>query len=373
MQNPLWSETLLEEMRQVGDPQADAVVAAVIDRHDVERVNEMMASIVRNDELVPADMPAIVRDYLDQPGWLPEWADRDLIRHGERFFNLHWPNIVTLLFCASLPSAYAAHRGAQVLFLTKRMTGQVHRRIFETAQFILDVMAPGGLDPAGNGIRAAQKVRLLHASIRHLILHKPRWRERWDPAWGLPINQTDMAGTLMTFSVQILLGMRRFRLPLEPADEEAYLHAWKVVGHMMGVRPELLPADVADAQKLAMAIFEREKGSSEAGTALTAALLDFMQRQTPGRLYDGLPAAIIRQSIDSDVADLLGVPPANWTRLLFDVEESILRTADRFNLAHPRSRLLQRFSFGLVSELVKIERGGNRSLFTIPATLRAPI
>ena len=36
---------------------------------------------------------------------LPEWADEAKLATGAAFFNTHWPNIVTLLFCASLPSA----------------------------------------------------------------------------------------------------------------------------------------------------------------------------------------------------------------------------------------------------------------------------
>jgi len=177
----------------------------------------------------------------------------------------------------------------------------------------------------------------------------------------------------MTFSLQVLVGLKRYRMPMERADEEAYLHAWKVVGHMMGVHPDLLPRDVDDAYDLAMTTFKQQRGPSDAGTTLTKALLDFMQQQMPGRLFAGFPATIMRQSIDPDVADMLGVPQANWTRLLFGAEEALLRAADRFNLAHPHSRLLPRYSFKMVDELVKIERGGNRSLFHIPASLRAPI
>src|SRR3970282_702908 len=133
---------------------------------------------------------------------------------GEDFFDRHWPMIVMFLFCAALPNAYAAHRGAQVLYLTNRLTERVERRIFETAQFVLDVMSPEGLSSSGRGIRSAQKVRLIHAAIRQHILHHPKWRERWDMEWGLPINQEDLAGTLMLLSVQTLESFQSFKVAL---------------------------------------------------------------------------------------------------------------------------------------------------------------
>lgn len=369
-----WNDALLEPMRLVGDPLADEVIATVIQQHEIEKVNLIFRSLVENDDIVPDEMPPEVNAYLAETAVLPEWADMDLIEQGQAFFSLHWPNIVTLLFCASLPSAYAAWRGAQVLLLTTRLTERMHRRIFETAQFVLNVMEPGAFAAHGKGIRSVQKVRLMHATIRHLIEHEPRWRSQWDMAWGLPINQEDMAGTLMTFSTEILVGMTRFRIPITGAEEKSFLHAWKVVGHIMGIQPELLPNDPRDAYDLAETIFQRQRGPSEAGTTLTKALMDFMQLQIPGKLFDGFPATIIRHAVDQDVADLLSVPQSDWTNVLLNIEEALSRLFERFLQRDARSsRLLERYSFEMVQEIVKLERGGKRTLFTIPSSLRAPI
>lgn len=369
-----WNDAILEPMRQIGDPLADEVITQVLHKHEIEKVNQMFRSLVENDDIVPGEMPPEVNAYLQETAVLPDWADNTLMEQGEDFFSLHWPTIVTLLFCASLPSAYAAWRGAQVLFLTTRLTERIHRRIFETAQFVLNVMAPGAFSPQGQGIRTVQKVRLMHAAIRHLIEYEPRWRSQWDMAWGVPINQEDLAGTLMTFSTEILVGMHRFRIPVSDAEEQAYLHAWKVVGHLMGVHPDLLPHNPHDAYDLAETIFQRQRGPSEASTTLTKALLDFMQIQVPGKLFDGMPATIIRHAIDPQVADMLEVPPADWTVILLNMEEALARLFERFLGRDARSsRLLERFSFNMVQEIVKVERGGKRTLFTIPSTLRAQV
>ena len=152
-----WNDALLEPMRLVGDPLADEVIATVIQQHEIEKVNLIFRSLVENDDIVPDEMPPEVNAYLAETAVLPEWADMALIEQGQEFFSLHWPNIVTLLFCASLPSAYAAWRGAQVLLLTTRLTERMHRRIFETAQFVLNVMEPGAFTATAKGFAPCKK------------------------------------------------------------------------------------------------------------------------------------------------------------------------------------------------------------------------
>ena len=367
-----WNAEILEPMRQVGDPEADAVIADVIDKHEIAMVNRIFRSLVENDGIVAEDMPPEVNEYLAESGRIPDWADQRLMAAGEAFFSFHWPTIVTLLFCSSLPSAYAAWRGAQVLFLTTRLTERIQRRIFETAQFILNVMSPGSLSGHGQAIPSVQKVRLMHAAIRHLIEHDPHWHSQWNMEWGVPINQEDLAGTLMTFSTEVLVGMARFRIPISGAEEEAYFHAWKVIGDMMGVLPELLPNDPQDAYDLAETIFERQRGPSQAGLTLTSALVKFMQQQTPGRLFDGMPATIIRHAVDKDVADMLEVPRSNWTVLLLDVEEALSRFSERFLQRHVRSsHVLEQYAVTMVQGIIDMERGGQRTRFSIPDGLRS--
>ena len=369
-----WSDAYLDEMRLHGDPLADELIANVMAHHSLEQLNDVMQSLVENDEFVPLELPQEIIDWIEVTAQLPAWADEAKLVEGQAFFNTHWPNIVTLLFCTSLPSAYACKKGAQVLWQTQRLNARVHRRIFETAQFILDVMAPEGFGDDGRGIRATQKIRLIHAAIRYYILNMPHAQHCWDPAWGIPINQEDLAGTLMTFSIQILQGMRRLGIPVTAEQAEAYLHAWKVVGHIIGVNPDLIPDDVTDGFDLAYTIFDRQRAGSEAGEELTKALLDFMQLQIPGKLLDGLPATIMRYCLDDDVADMLGIPASDWTILLLRLEERFWRIVSRLNLSYERrATLVTRYSHRILQSIVTIERGGNRPVFRIPSSLSSPL
>src|SRR5690606_21151437 len=141
--------------------------------------------------------------------------DQAAIAPGQELFAEHGPLILMCLGHYSLPAAYAAAKGVEVLHRTAYLEKRPAKRLFETTQMVIDVMSPGGLAAAGRGVRTAQKVRLMHAMVRHLIQHDPE--QPWDASLGVPINQEDLAGTLMTFSWLTLDGLAKLGVhpPLE--------------------------------------------------------------------------------------------------------------------------------------------------------------
>jgi hypothetical protein len=105
------------------------------------------------------------------------------IKRGQQLYDT-WGVLITLcLFCASLPASYAAAKGVKVLYLTARLDTDARRRVMETGQFLIDVLAVGGLDDEqGKGRRTIQRVRLMHAAVRHLIEERNKQRPGlWDP------------------------------------------------------------------------------------------------------------------------------------------------------------------------------------------------
>lgn len=215
-----WSDEFLDSMRMETDSYADKVVNDILhSTREEEYALKFFDFLIKNNDPIPDELPDIAKEYFKQTENLPPWADMNLIKKGEEIFNLYGPEFVLLLFCKSLPECYACWRGAQVLYDTGRLNEKrgniekakfnyLSRRIMETAQFVLNVMAPGGLVPDGLGIRATQKVRLMHAAIRHFIR-----KNEWDlDSWGEPINQEDLAGTLMAFSIE-LIGRKKPNAP----------------------------------------------------------------------------------------------------------------------------------------------------------------
>src|SRR5262245_34180104 len=270
-----WTDEFLDTMRQTTDPIADDAVNDLFKTGEVGVVDALMNHLIRDDQLVPEQLPEIIQSYLNATASLPDWADSTKIAIGERLFARCGPSICASLMCASLPSAYAAAKGVQVLQMTARLKTDPTRRIGETAQMIIDVLAPGGLSEGGKGIRAVQKVRLMHAAVRNLISRSGRW----NADWGQPINQEDLAGTLMTFGQIVLNSLDKLKVRVEPDEAEAYLHAWNVVGHLMGIRDELLPENLAQAGELTVVIARRQQQASEAGQEMTRALVNMLEAQ----------------------------------------------------------------------------------------------
>lgn len=364
-----WSSAILAPARERVDPIADAVVDRIYRDGNIEAVNRLLATIARNDDPIPAALPEVARAYFEETAALPASYDADTAAVAQQLFAHHGVQITFGLFCSSLPQAYCAANGALVLTETHAMTHRVRERIMETAQFLFDVLDAGGLDPHGRGVRTAQRVRLLHAAVRRLLL------ERHAPAWpkalaGMPVNQEDLAGTLMTFSVVTFEAMRRLGVEASDAEGDAWIRHWGVVGHLLGIEPELVPHSLADALDLMEAIRQRQWRTSPQGRALGHALLEMMQTFfTRGRL-DGLAPTLVRFLAGDRCADLLGLPPADWTRTLVSIGASTAATLDR----DARDGLLER-GFGLAARaamraIVELEREGKDAPFRLPASLR---
>lgn len=361
-----WTDELLDELREAGDERADTVVAKIFADAQVDAVNRLMKALVRNDDVPVRDLPRVVRTYLDSTDDLPSWADHDRIALGEAFFGEHGPGCVMALACASLPSCYAARKGVQVLHLTARLQTDPVRRIGETAQLTLDVMAPGGLSAGGSGVRDAQKVRLMHAAVRHLI----GTNAAWDPAWGVPINQEDLGGTLLAFSIVVIDSLRKLGVTVSDEQADAYLHAWNCVGHVLGVDERLLAQDADDGRALYRKIIGRHWAPSPEGQEMTRALIEAMERATPGTMFDGFPSYLVRHLGGDQLGDILGVRRMDWTELLggplrlFAIGSDAVIDHDPFV-----GRIAGQFSRQLLEGFGWLARGGERAPFDIPQQL----
>lgn len=328
-----YSDATLDRFGQQGDPLADEVIARLVADHDLDEARRLLHGLLRTSDAVPPGMPAVVTDYLDATSQLPPHDPRD-VRRAQQFFELFGVPITTSLFCASLPSAYASWRGVKVLHLTARLETDVRRRIMETGQFLMDVLTQGGMDPGGRGVRSIQRVRLVHAAVRHLIDElAAQDPAAWPPAWGRPISQEELAGTLMSFSYVVAEPLPRLGLHVTQDDAEAYRAFWNVVGAMLGIDERLLPASMDDSAELVAAIRRRQYGSSPEGIALTAALVEFMEHNTPNWDRRDMVPLLIRELITDEVADLLAVRPVSrtrWHRFSFEVVRLIGLLASRF-------------------------------------------
>lgn len=360
-----WCAVGLEAMRRVGDPAADGVVRQLASGGALRPINDLMARIVHNDDPIPPGLPEAAATFFEETARLPDWADESLLGEASRMFErVGWATALAL-FNASLPQCYALANGARALVTTRGLVDAPERRVFETAQFIFDVTGKSGFEAGGLAVRAAQKVRLLHAAIRHLALKEASW----DLAWGVPINQEDLVATLLSFSLLIIQAWKKMQIAFAPAEETAWLHLWKVVGHVMGVHASLLPTDIEDAQRLWDAITSAQWAPSDAGRQLTRALLSVSDRFAPHFAGASIPATMMRYFAGETCADILAVPPADWTGALIQLGRRVDGLVGDPTRGSRLFALLEAISLDLMKALVVAERAGKQTRFRIPDAL----
>lgn len=308
----------LESFRFRQDPLADNLVADLIDHHGIPVVNQILPTLTRNyelkKELFPGPIGQQIYHYLNETAAPPSWANPDAIKTAQDLFATHGVLIAMLLQFRALPMTYACAHGARVLYETGLMTarqGQPNlvRRLMETAQFVIFAMEPGGLAPGGRGILTAQKIRLIHACIRHYLNERG-----WDHAtYGAPINQQDMGGTLLAFSALTIEGLEMSGFHLSRDQKDAYIHCWNVISYWNGLDPALLAPDYPSALNLGYTILRGQQAKSTAGTQLTAALVQEVQNQA-GSLFKDVIPTLIRFYCTDEIGDLLDVPAESLSR-----------------------------------------------------------
>ncbi len=268
---------------------------------------------MRQDLLNSGELPAVftptLQQFFQETAALPLWADQRKMRAAMRFFQQYSRQIMGLLGSYSLPWCYAAADGAKVLYFSERMHANTYQRLQETGKFLFDVLDPKAFATNGYGIRSIQKVRLIHEVIRYHLRKSPEW----DMAWGLPVNQEDMAGTNLAFSLVIIRGLRKTGHTISPEETDAWLHLWKVTGYLLGVDERLLPDNGKEASLLLQKIEGRHFKPSKEGKLLMTALLKSFEEFAPLNFPKGYLHSYVRYLVGEKAADLLGLDPSNWT------------------------------------------------------------
>lgn len=318
------------------------------------------------DAEIPPAIARVLQDYVSMGQALPAWADPRKIQRAEQLFMEHGALSCILLFCSSLPECYVIPDLSSVLHTTGQLEQHTEHRIRSTAAMIFPVMLHGGLtQPGGSGIAQILKVRLIHATIRNLILrgspqdaqhrlrhggllptlplpsetkpsmHQALYARGWNlEAQGTPCNQEELAYTLLTFGYVFLRSMRKLGIGLPPADEEAYLHAWNVVGHVLGIDSALMVHNMAQGESLMAQMQARGRAhpvQPDPRPALGCALMQTMADAIPWKVAKPMPTLMTQYLCGKEVARDLGLnqAPVPWlSRGLFWVLLAVARAVD---------------------------------------------
>ncbi|MDX1683901.1 MAG: oxygenase MpaB family protein [Saprospiraceae bacterium] len=300
----------LRSFRTLTDPVADQVISS-LNEEGVLKINELFEKLTRNRGIENVEFSPLVDKYFREQSEIPDWVDHDKLKIGQDVYADYAGEVSMLLFFLSLPAAYTGWRGATVLACTGRLVqdpdaieekesdqssfDRLKRRLMETAQFVVDVMGPDAYGDRGDAVVACLKVRLMHASIRHMIKKYLDWDVK---ELGEPINQEDMAGTLQSFSSLIIQGLENMGIELSEKERDGFYYSWHVTGHFMGVTPLLNPDDYETGLALGHAIINDQRGEHdkhESTNVLTKALVEYVNEMIPGKIFDNyLPVFVIK-------------------------------------------------------------------------------
>jgi ER-bound oxygenase mpaB/B'/Rubber oxygenase, catalytic domain len=373
----------LEDMRMRADPLADNTIATLLGPwHNLEQaahgdnanwatldfINAQMAQWQSNggldvwkqdqpgDDALTVELKAYVRAGIA----LPDWADKERIERAEKLFMDYGMLSCTLLFCSSLPECYVIPDLAAVLHVAGQLEAHTEYRIRATAAMIFPVMMIGGLTRSeGGGLPQVLKVRLIHAMIRNLILrgnpteasradqvpaleqggitnmHRALFSHGWNIARdGVPCSQDELAYTLLTFGYVFLRSMRKLGLGLPKEDELAYLHAWNVMGHVLGMETTLMAETMEEGEALFARLQARGRADvaviTDARPALGQALMKTMEAVIPLRIIKPFPVLLTRYLCGKTTAKNIGIDHrvAWYSRMLFFVVMMITRGID---------------------------------------------
>ncbi|NEE22948.1 DUF2236 domain-containing protein [Streptomyces sp. SID7499] len=303
-----YTDMSMDTLRQAGDELADATVGTLFERGEVGTFNTLMRYVSTAGAPLPDGLPDVAREYLQATGAPPTWVDWGEMERARLFFIDNNVHISTALSFASMPACYVVPHVARLLSATHGLK-YPSKRMAETGQFTVYLMRPDAFEAGSRFIPAAQKVRLLHAAIRHHLQRENRWDTT---TLGVPICQEDMIGGQMFFSLLVLDSLHRLGIHMSTEGAEAYFYAWRVVGAMLGVDQDAVPGTLEEAREFLDLYMIRHMGPSEQGAHLTRQLIDLYEEVVPGTLFDPIVSALIRHLIGDTSADWLQVPRTAW-------------------------------------------------------------
>lgn len=308
---PVISEAVLDQMRMMGDPAADRVVADLAAQGDLPQVNRLLREWVYNDQPLPSGLPSELASFIDKARQLPSWADLTRITKAAEFGDANKPalslaysmGVSTAVFTYPILASVFDPNTDVALVFSKRLIGGL--------KLISGVYDPGAFGPRGQIIPDLVKVRLMHAAVR-VHLDNPSW----DTAmWGVPISQESMLLETLLDGLFPLTIMQHYGVKIPVGIAGDFLHTWRVEGTLLGVPGNAMPADLTTATDLLYQLEDRDQAASPQGRYLLNSYISQASGflSGPGSI-DLTPIIVstIRCTIGGRLASMLDIPATLW-------------------------------------------------------------
>ncbi|CAO1631110.1 unnamed protein product [Parajaminaea phylloscopi] len=295
--------------------------------------------------------------------------ERRRLKLGQEVFYKYSGGILLALLHFSLAGGFASPRLSKVLRATNyliptkrtetsaptaekkaeqlRKDGdRTWRRLIETTQWVLDIMdSVTALDgcsganeeqlastaptppPAkgassdvrttfgGSGRRATLQVRFLHSRVRH------RMQRMAADHGAVPLSQTDLLATLLSFSAAPLASLARMGLTLSEEEQDAYLGLWRYAGWLMGVDDRLIRRCLSSTSHADRALWSSvcnlfDDAQLRLEPPPTYSILSSIADRPPFNTSFALHCALTTSLVGQSLSDALALPRPSWMILL---------------------------------------------------------
>ncbi|GAA2884078.1 oxygenase MpaB family protein [Streptosporangium fragile] len=291
--------------RWVWDAEADPLVASLLDRGDVPRVNELLRTWTKNGQPLPAGLPADLRDFMERARQLPSWADRRKLATAVEFNKKRGPYLGVLYGLASGMMSTVIPKEALAVYYSQG-GADMKDRISKTAKLGYDIGSRNAYQPDGEMIVTCVKTRLVHAAVRHLLPQSPHWSEVAEEE--IPISQRDMMVTWHSLPTTVMQKLTAWKVPIPAAESEAFLHSWQLGAYMLGVKEEYIPASWAEANTQAEQVLDPVLAPTTEGVKLADILLNLGSSVDGGILSKPILGAFTRFLLGDQIATWLKIP-----------------------------------------------------------------
>jgi hypothetical protein len=373
-----WTDVFLDGLRRQGDPLADDYLQQFVAVNELGNIRRVFAEMDANDEVPPAKTFPELSDFFATTNAIPPFVDPARILRGESVFEKHAFTGALVLLTKSLPEGYAAPNLSIILNLSGNLRTHPYKRLLATLQTVVNVSSFHGFQNGGRAVITAQKLRLLHAGIRHLT---HRYRPDFEPKYGVPVNQEDMLGTIMGFSYLVIEGMRTLNVGLSAQEEEDFFYVWQIFALMMGIHPadnpaslDYIPENVDDAQMFYDVYRRRHYVDADKnpdgvalGRANLAMLHDFIPRFLRLFGFGILPRLFMQDLMGRAQCARIAIHPVHGHATLKWILSNVFRLILPFR--HFNEDFSERFGELIFQDLIDRAYDGQVT-FTVPTDLR---
>ena len=252
---------------------------------------------------------------------VPSWIDWGQLARGQDVFYRYGGAALTGLAFQSLLGGMGNSRVVETLARTGGFSTKVARhRLYETTQHILQcTRSLTSIQPGGDGHASSVRVRLLHAAVRRRILTLAKQRPNYYDVdkFGIPINDLDSMGTIVTFSATLIwISLPRQGIWMRRQEEIDFIALWRYIAYLTGTPNECFSTP-EKAKGIMDVLLFYEISPSELSKDLAHNVIRSLEAQPPSFASRPMLEASSRWMNGNELCDALGLgKPGLYYRML---------------------------------------------------------